>query len=307
MTDIPSFAVCVPTLNPGPGFATWLETTRGALNGARLVVVDSSSDDETTALARAAGAEVVIIERTEFDHGGTRSRILHHLNDVEVVIFLTQDALPYGTGSLTQLARCFTNGKVGAAFGRQLPHDDATLIAAHARLFNYPSTSRLVSLRDTARLGIKAAFLSNSFAAYRRSAMMEIGGFAENVILSEDMLAGARLLKAGWSLAYCAEACVKHSHNYSLMEEFRRYFDIGVFHCREPWLREWLGSAEGEGARFVRSELGYLLKRAPWRIPEAGLRTLLKYAGYRLGTMEGKLPLRLKRSVSMHRHYWSEP
>ncbi|BBI49657.1 hypothetical protein HORIV_20780 [Vreelandella olivaria] len=97
------------------------------------------------------------------------------------------------------------------------------------------------------------------------------------------MIAGARLLKAGWKLAYCAEACALHSHNYSLVEEFQRYFDIGVLHHREAWLLDWLGRAEGEGGRFVRSELSYLWRRAPWRLPEAGLRTLLKYAGVSVG------------------------
>ncbi|HBP78237.1 MAG TPA: rhamnosyltransferase, partial [Halomonas sp.] len=72
-------------------------------------------------------------------------------------------------------------------------------------------------------------------------------------ILSEDMMAGARLLQQGWKLAYCADACVQHSHNYSLSAEFKRYFDVGVFHHQEQWLLAWLGKAEGEGKRFVLS------------------------------------------------------
>ena len=120
----------------------------------------------------------------------------------------------------------------------------------------------------------------------------------------EDMMAGARLLQQGWKLAYCADACVQHSHNYSLSAEFKRYFDIGVFHHQEQWLLAWLGKAEGEGKRFVLSELRYLWRHAPWRLPEAAIRTLLKYAGYRLGKAEARLPLALKRRLSMHRGYW---
>ncbi|BBM05676.1 hypothetical protein HAALTHF_27910n [Vreelandella aquamarina] len=87
--------------------------------------------------------------------------------------------------------------------------------------------------------------MSNSFAAYRREALLAAGGFPEGTILSEDMMAGARLLQQGWKLAYCADACVQHSHNYTLAAEFKRYFDIGVFHHREQWLLAWLGKAEG--------------------------------------------------------------
>lgn len=300
--------VCVPTLNAGAGFAEWLTRTKAALPEAgRLLVIDSSSDDATLQLAREAGTEVSGISRAEFNHGGTRNRALSTLCDSEVVIFLTQDALVTDTQSIEHLISAFENPAVGAAFGRQLPHDDATAIASHARRFNYPAKSYTASQEDIPRLGIKAAFLSNSFAAYRREALLEVGGFPSGVILSEDMIAGARLLQAGWKLAYRADACVQHSHNYSLIEEFRRYFDIGVLHGRECWLLEMLGRAEGEGMRFLRSEAAYLWEHAPARLPEASLRTLLKYAGYRLGRHERHLPLAWNRYLSMHRRFWEAP
>jgi rhamnosyltransferase len=268
-----------------------------------LYVVDSSSEDNTIALAKAAGAHVRIIERSAFEHGKTRDEMLATIPH-DIVVFMTQDALLTDPESLHALVRAFADPCVGAAFGRQLPHKEASCIAAHARLFNYPDTSRLVSQADIPRLGIKTAFLSNSFTAYRREALIAVGGFPHGTILSEDMIAGARLLQADWKLAYCAEAKVRHSHNYTLAEEFRRYFDIGVLHHRETWLLEWLGSAEGEGARFVRSEVHYLWQHAPWRLPEAGVRTVLKYAGYRLGKLETYLSVRLKRHLSMHRRFW---
>lgn len=305
LAGLPSLAVCVPTLNAGALWPEWLERYRAAFGDTRLVVIDSSSDDHTPALARDAEAEVVSISRAEFDHGGTRDWALRHCCE-EVVVFLTQDALPVDAASCQALHQAFLNPQVGAAFGRQLPHRDATPVAAHARLFNYPPTSRLMSAADIPMLGIKAAFLSNSFAAYRREALLAVGSFPHDTILSEDMMAGARLLKAGWLLAYCAEAQVYHSHNYSFAEEFRRYFDIGVLHQREHWLIEWLGKAEGEGARFVLSELRYLARHAPWRLPEAGLRTLFKYAGYRLGQQQSRLPLALTRRCSMNTRFWDK-
>lgn len=298
------WALCVPTLNAGARWSTWLARTLPALAGNPLLVIDSSSDDSTARHARNAGAEVVEIPRSSFDHGGTRDWAVRHLTDTEVVVFLTQDALVEDANSLNQLVGLFCEPNVGAAFGRQLPHENATAIAAHARLFNYPAASRRVSLADTSRLGIKAAFLSNSFAAYRRDALLNVGSFPHGTILSEDMIAGARLLNAGWELAYCAEARVYHSHNYSLLEEFKRYFDIGVLHQREAWLLAQFGKPEGEGVRFVLSEWRYLCRHAPLRLPEAALRTLLKYTGYRLGRLEKHLPQGAKQRLSMHTRYW---
>ncbi|MFG6668623.1 glycosyltransferase [Halomonas sp. HNIBRBA4712] len=299
------FGVCVPTLNAGKAWPTWLDCAEPALaSGTRRLVIDSSSTDDTARLAAECGWEVLQIPRVQFDHGGTRQRALEILSDCDIVVFLTQDALLSDPQALAPLIATFDDSQVGAAFGRQLPSPGATPIAAHARVFNYPADSRVVSEADIPTLGIKTAFLSNSFAAYRREALLAAGGFPEGTILSEDMIAGARLLQQGWKLAYCAESCVYHSHNYSLTQEFKRYFDIGVLHHREGWLLGWLGKAEGEGGRFVRSEIKYLLRHAPWRLPEAGLRTLLKYAGYRLGKAERRLPVSLKRRLSMHRGFW---
>lgn len=298
-----SLAVCVPTLNAGALWPEWLTRFKATFGNTRLLVVDSSSSDATPDLAREAGADVVSIERHEFDHGATRDWALRHVQE-DIVVFLTQDALPANEASHLALLEAFQHPGVGAAFGRQLPHHDATPISAHARLFNYPPTSRMVSASDIPQLGIKAAFLSNSFTAYRRQALLDAGGFPHGTILSEDMIAGARLLQAGWQLAYCADAQVFHSHNYSFSEEFRRYFDIGVLHQQERWLVEWLGRAEGEGARFVRSEVRYLLRHACWRLPEAALRTVIKYAGYRLGQQHTRLPLAVKQRCSMNTRFW---
>ncbi|WP_244182946.1 glycosyltransferase family 2 protein [Vreelandella songnenensis] len=294
----------MPTLNAGALWNEWLTRTVPAAAGFRILVVDSSSDDATADAAKDAGLEVLSIPRSTFNHGATRQRALHHLNDCDIVLFLTQDALVTDVDSLRKLVSVFENPAIGAAFGRQLPHRNANPIASHARLFNYPATSRVVDQTDIPRLGIKTAFLSNSFAAYRRQALLDAGGFPDNVILSEDMMAGARLLERGWKLAYNGEACVYHSHNYLVREEFKRYFDIGAFHTQQTWLLKWLGNAEGEGMRFVCSEAHYLLHHAPLAIPGALLRTFAKYLGYRLGRHETQLPLWLKKKLSMHSRFW---
>jgi rhamnosyltransferase len=161
------------------------------------------------------------------------------------------------------------------------------------------------SLASRAQLGIKAVFLSNSLAAYRRSALMCVGGFPTNVIFGEDMLTAARLLLAGYKVAYVAEACVYHSHSYTMVQEFKRYFDIGVLHCREPWLLDEFGQATGEGKRFVLSELRYLQEQDAWQIPSALVRTGIKFLGYRLGRMEARFTPNIKRQLSMHPRFWT--
>lgn len=296
----------VPTLNAGDLWNDWLLALRAQQGWAgATLVIDSSSKDATVDRAREAGLLVQVIARGEFNHGGTRQRGVELLPEAEILVFLTQDALLAGPDSIAALIRSFDNPSVGAAYGRQLPHKDAGPIGAHARVFNYPATSHTKSLGDRDRYGIKTAFISNSFAAYRRSALASVGGFPGNVIFGEDTYATAKMLMRGWSVAYCADACVHHSHDYSVKEDFRRSFDIGVFHAREPWLQQTFGKAEKEGLRYVRSELAYLAKRQPLLIVSALVRTGAKLLGYRLGKLEQSLPLSWKKRFSMSRTYWA--
>jgi rhamnosyltransferase len=269
-----------------------------------ILILDSMSADGTPELAAAAGYTVLPIARSEFNHGGTRQVAIDRLNDVEIVIFLTQDAALTDPDALLALVAAFDDPTVGATYGRQLPRAQADPIEAHGRLFNYPETSAVKSWEDRHRLGIKAAFLSNSCSAYRRSAILAVGGFPLNTLMAEDTLVAAKMLMAGWKTVYAADARVIHSHGYSIGEEFSRYFDTGVYHEREAWLLENFGSASGEGKRFVISELRYLMAHAPYLIPIALVRTATKWLAYQLGRNEAKLSPALRRRLSKHKHYW---
>jgi rhamnosyltransferase len=249
----------------------------------QVIIIDSSSTDGTRAQARAAGFTVVEISRREFSHGGSRQAAALHAPDADILVYLTQDAIPHGTESFRTLVNAFRDPEVGAAYGRQLPRPNADAIETHARLFNYPPASQLRSWEGRATLGFKSIFFSNAFGAYRRQALMAVGGFSSRANFGEDTLAVAHLHRAGWKSVYVADALVEHSHAYSLRDEFRRYFDIGVFHRREHWLIEQFGAATSEGRRFVLSELRYLLRHAPRKIPSALLRTAAKFIAYRSG------------------------
>jgi rhamnosyltransferase len=298
-------AVIVPTFNGGAVWLDCIETLK-AQSPLRdhVLVIDSGSRDGTLEAALAAGFEVITIDKTSFDHGGTRQSAVERLTGAEILVFLTQDAVLARPNSLENLLKVFADPSVGMAYGRQLPRREAGPIEAHARLLNYPAIGEIRSYEDRTRLGLKAAFCSNSFAAYRRSALLAAGGFPSHTIHAEDMIVAARMLRMGWKIVYAADAMVHHSHKYSTIEEFRRYFDTGVLHAREAWLLDDFGRPEGEGGRFIRSELTHLVRRAPQLIPLAAVKTAAKYAGYRLGRLERHIPWRLKARLSMHTGFW---
>jgi rhamnosyltransferase len=198
----------------------------------------------------------------------------------------------------------FEDRDVAAAYGRQLPRPEAGAIEAHARLFTSPPMSDVRDFDSRHKLGIKAAFLSNSFSAYRVKELRDVGGFPSNVIMSEDAIVAGRLLVAGWKTAYVSEAQVYHSHPFTVGQEFRRYFDIGVCHRSQAWLLEQFGQAGSEGGRYVKSELGYLARRSPHLLPLALLRTVTKALGYQLGLHGGLVSREWSRRLSYHKHFW---
>jgi rhamnosyltransferase len=291
------------------GGARWrqaAEALRQSVPDASLIaVVDSGSTDGSDRIAAENGFELLRIDPKTFNHGRTRQMAIDRFcADRELVVFLTHDAVPDDPNALSELLSAFADPQVGAAYGRQLPHHDARPFDAHIILFNYGAHSETRSLADAPRLGIKTAYLSNSFAAYRIAALRACGGFPDHLILGEDAAVAVKMLLSGWKVRYCAEARARHSHSYSIREELQRYFDFGVMHAQLPELLQHFGVAEGEGARFVASELRYMAAHAPWLLPLVPLRNAAKYAGYRLGRMYERLPRAACRGLSMTKIYW---
>ncbi len=303
-----SYSLVIPTYNAARFMPALLDKIKDLSLSDRcvdVVFIDSMSTDSTRDLIQSHGYVCYPIDKNNFDHGGTRS-LAASLTAGEIVVFLTQDACPVSQADIEALVDVFTNSCVGAAYGRQLPYPDASPFAKHLRHFNYPDNPYVVSYADKARYGIKTAFLSNSFAAYRRKAMDEIGWFKPKLILGEDMYAGAVLLNKGYSIAYQPKARVYHSHNYTCSQEFRRYFDIGAFHTLENWMLEQFGQPESEGMKYVLTEIQSLLsQRKPHYIALSLWRNFLKYIAYKLGRSHRLFPLVIKKRLSMHPSWWS--
>src|SRR5215203_5014067 len=278
-------SILIPTYNAASSLRALLDVlSRQRLPLFEIIMVDSSSTDSTLSIATTYGVQTHVIQKREFDHGGTRT-FMGSLAKGDVLVYMTQDALPVDDTALPSLvSTLLADERIGAAFGRQIPHRDATLFARHLRGFNYPPQSDTRTIQDRERYGMKTFFCSNSFAAYRRKALESAGWFKADLLMGEDMQACARMLKEGYHIAYVAEACVYHSHNYSLRQEFKRYFDLGVFFKKEEWMLDEFGYVEGEGLRFILSEFSFLKRNGFLHyVPISLLRMMAKGLGYRLG------------------------
>jgi len=303
--DLSCVAVILPTWNSEQFFDRFSgPLMEQGIEPSQVLIVDSGSEDRTAERARSLGFRVHVIPHCEFNHGHSRALASTLVPWANILVYTTQDAIMASPDALAKLVAVFRDTDIGAAFGRQLPHAGADAFARHACAFNYPDQSMVRSFESRKLLGIRAAFLSNSFGAYRRSALEAVGNFPSKIIEGEDMYIAAKLMVHGWKTAYVSEATVRHSHNLTLLALFRRYFDAGVFHARESWIREQYGGPSGEGLRFVIAEVAYLWKENPLLIPKAMLRTFCKYVGFELGKREARLAPPIKRHLGNMRQYW---
>ena len=132
-------AVIVPTCNAGAQFPSFLEALASQSQKFSVVIIDSSSTDETALLAEKFQGELINIARDSFNHGGTRQMAVDSIKEVDLVVFLTQDALLADVNAIEQILKPFHDNHIAAVCGRQLPAKEATAIEAHARLYNYSS------------------------------------------------------------------------------------------------------------------------------------------------------------------------
>ena len=250
--------------------------------------------------------EVHHLMKEEFDHGATRRKAAE-LSDAEILVFMTQDALPADRELIGNLVSAIVDHEnAGAAYARQLPKEDCRFLEKYTRSFNYPAQSCIKTEKDVQTRGIKTYFCSNVCAAYDHRIYNELGGFPERAIFNEDMIYAGWMVKKGYAVVYAADAKVYHSHNYSCAQQFHRNFDLGVSQAEHPEVFEGVPS-EGEGIRLVKKSMAYLVRTGHiWLIPGLFFQSASKYAGYFLGKRYQKLPEKLLLSCTMSPYYWKK-
>ncbi|MCM1215891.1 MAG: glycosyltransferase [Lachnospiraceae bacterium] len=251
---------------------------------------------------RYPNVKVKHISKKEFDHGGTRHQGVI-LSDADIFVTMTQDAVPADEHLIERLTARLS-GRVAAAYARQLPMADCRETEKASRQFNYPPVSAVKSAEDLEKLGVKTFFCSNVCAAYRRDVYDALGGFIRHTIFNEDMIYAAGAVRAGYSIAYEADAEVFHSHNYTNMQQLRRNFDLGVSQADHPEIFAEIPS-ESEGKKLVKETYTYLKDRKKiYLFPGFCVQCCFKYMGYLLGKHYRKLPRKWILRITANREYW---
>lgn len=298
--------VIIPVYHPGKEFATLIKRLeKQSVPIHRIIVMNTEESMWNKEWEKLSDVmEIHHLAKSEFDHGGTRARAAE-LSDADVMIFMTQDAMPADRELLAELLKALEQDEnIAAAYARQLPNAECSFVERYTRAFNYPDRSVVKTKKDMDQYGIKTFFCSNVCAAYKKDIYQKQGGFVRRTIFNEDMIYAGGLIQAGYGIAYAAEAKVIHSHNYNCMQQFHRNFDLGVSQAEHPEIFEGVPS-EGEGMRLVKKTLSHLVRSEKiWLIPGFVMQCAGKYAGYLAGKNFRRLPKKFVLWCTMSPNYW---
>jgi rhamnosyltransferase len=253
-----------------------------------VIVIDSGSSDATVEIARRYPTRLVTIPPEQFHHGRTRN-LGAGLARGEILVYITQDALPLQEDWLQKLTDNFSDPAVAMVCGRQMPWQHTKPPERFFYLYNFPDFKVRITAHDTDYYHDNL-FISDVNSALRKDVWQKFR-FSEKVIVAEDKELAARLLAAGWTLIYEPGAPVYHAHELTLREAFDRAFLFGIALAQGsgglPRSKNWLAHRLGH----IIQEMKFVLSQDRWWywLPYSVAYELSKLLGIACGFIKGML------------------
>jgi len=260
-----------------------------------IIIVDSGSTDDTMRQISQFAVRSYTIPPDEFGHGRTRNLASEYACG-DFLVYLSADAIPINEHWLRNLVSKLHIEDVGATFGRQIPYKDTPPMERFFIQNNYPLKAKECYFLKDFHLN---AFFSNVNSSIKRSLWQKIK-FSEDLIISEDYQWAKRAYDNGCKIEYIPDAAVYHSHNYSLIQVFKRYFDSGVSFSQ-------MGLQPGvlrDGLGYFFKEMNYIMHENRFLLPYAICYDIFKFMGFFTGSHHNFIPLFIKKHLSMHTYYW---
>ena len=186
-----------------------------------VIVVDDGSTDDTSEVAKIAGAQV--IRQANAGPASARNRGWQSATGL-VICFTDSDCIPAG-GWLISLLQGFTDPKVGAVAGSyDIANSDSWLArCVHQEIIE----------RHSRMSGFIRAFGSYN-VAIPRFVLAATGGFdpVYRRASGEDNDLSYRILKGGWLIAFRPQAKVAHHHPERLWRYLREQYRHGFWRAR---------------------------------------------------------------------------
>ena len=217
-------SIILLTLNAGEKFRKVLKAVfNQTYNNFEVIIIDSSSIDNTLEYAKRYPIKIFKIPRSDFGHGKTRN-LGAKLARGRYLVYLSQDAIPTDNNWLANLLVNLKIENVAGVFGRQIPNMTANPLDFFNYKEDYPDIRKNISIQNYKQNNV---IFSDVNSAVKKSVILKYP-YPENVLLGEDLGWAIGIIKKNYKLIYEPTAAVIHSHKFSLINTIKLYFDHGV-------------------------------------------------------------------------------
>jgi len=212
-----SVTICIPTLNGMSSLPSLVEALRTqTYQNFEILVVDSSSSDGTYEYCFSVpNCTVFLIKQEDFSHSKTRQWMAERSKS-DIVVFLTQDAVPHNPDWLKYLVLGHQNSTVACCFSRHTAKNPL----AKRRLdehfdwlettISYPASIRKDLSRWQNDQSYRRAihFNSDNSSAYKRHLLVKFP--FPDVPYGEDQVWAEMMLKNGFAVNFANTSIVDH-------------------------------------------------------------------------------------------------
>lgn len=203
----------------------------------------TESNDNSEEILKSLNISYYKIKKQDFSHSLTREKYAFMCGG-DIVVFITQDVIIKDEFWLFNLTKDIIIGNCEAAFSRQIC--ERTGIEKYIRQKNYPDESRIVTKKDAEKLGLMTFFFSDAASAVKRDVFLKLNGYdSKNLKICEDMYIAYKLIMNDFRIKYCADSVVIHSHNYTLRQLYKRYYETGAFLKENSYLQSYNANQSG--------------------------------------------------------------
>lgn len=195
-----------------------------------IVFVDSGSTDGTLEIIKKHKYTFYSINKGDFNHGLTRNFGVSKTNG-EIIVVLTQDAIPKDENWLRNIIKYYDDEEVGGVYVKQVPRSDCDYITAKRINDSFIGRDKMIvnqikNFKEYANFNPYQKYAVTTFddvcSSFRRS-FWERNPYRK-MVFGEDLRFGIDIILAGKKIVYTPEAPVIHSHNRSVIYEYKRHY-----------------------------------------------------------------------------------
>lgn len=246
--------------------------TRQTEKNLEILCVDDGSTDRTVAIIDSFAAVRRVAAPSPYVPGRVLNFAVREAAG-DTIVFNNSDAVPQHEDYIERLIAPLAFPDTGAVYGNQLCRPDADPLVRkdYERAFG-----------DGRIAATWRHFFSMASSAARREVLIA-NPFDETLQYSEDIEWSYRLKKRGFQIVYAPDARVEHSHNYTMEQLWKRFYnegraDAAIFGDAPSFPR-----FAAQLARECGRDLAYLCRRGEFAAAAGCLprRFIQKYAAYR--------------------------